>query len=309
MTRYWVIAPYDADMSEVWEKVWQFDLANEVISIGWQELGDFSSLTESELRAGLQQVYGKTRSFNMLWNFYHSIQVNDIVIARQGLKKIAGVGTVIKPGYYGQDQNVEAVGPDHAHSNYLGVRWRDTPRDKEFDHIVFHRQTVWEITESKYQELMGETSKNVTVAVESDVENAAEFVLEKYLEEFIVSNFATIFRGELVLYQDPEEGVIGQQYITNDAGRIDILAQEPSTNSLIVIELKKGRESDKVIGQTLRYMGWVSENLCRNGQAVKGIIICKDSDSHLSYALSMVNNIDVKYYSVNFKLSDKLVST
>ncbi len=308
MTRYWVIAPYDSTVPEVWGKVWQFDLANEVISIGWKELGDFSSLTESELRAAMQQAYGNIRSLNMLWDFYHSIQAGDIVIARRGRKKIAGIGTVIKPAYYSQALNVQASGPDHAHSNYLGVRWHDAPRDKEFDRIVFAMQTVWEITEAKYQELVGETNDTRTVVVEPDVENRAEFVLEKYLEDFIVSNFAAIFRDELVLYQDPEEGVIGQQY-TTDVGIIDILAQEPSTNSLVVIELKKGRESDKVIGQTLRYMGWVSENLCRNGQAVKGIIICKDSDSRLSYALRMVSNVTVKYYRVDFKLSDTPVST
>jgi len=308
MIRYWVVAPYDADVPEVWERVWQFDLSNEVISIGWQELGDFSSLSENELRAAMQRAYdGKTHSFNMLWNFYHSIQVDDIVIARKGLKKIAGVGTVIKPAYYSRDKNVGASGPDHTHSNYLGVRWHDIPRDKEFDHIVFHRHTIWEITESKYQELMSETSEEVTVSVK-DVKNPTEFVLEKYLEDFIISNFAAIFRDELVLYKDPE-GVVGQQYITNDAGRIDILAHEPSTNSFVVIELKKGRESDTVIGQTLRYMGWVSDNLCQDGQTVKGIIICKDSTPHLSYALKMVSNITVKYYSVDFKLSDAPVST
>ncbi len=308
MIRYWVIAPY-ANVPEVFEKVWQFDLANEIISIGWKELGDFSSLTKSDLRAAMHKAYdGNTRGLNMLWDFYHSIRAGDIVIARKGRKKIAGVGTVIKPAYYSQAQNVQAVGPDHAHSNYLGVHWHDTPRDIEFDRIVFPMQTVWEINESAYQELVGDSCESVTAAVESGIENRAEFVLEKYLEDFIVSKFETIFRGELVLYRDPEEGVIGQQY-TTDVGRIDILAQEPSTNSLVVIELKKGRESDKVIGQTLRYMGWVSENLCRNGQAVKGIIICKDSDSRLSYALSMVSNITVKYYSVDFKLSNTPVST
>ena len=39
-----------------------------------------------------------------------------------------------------------------------------------------------------------------------------------------------------------------------EVGTIDILADEPDTNSLVVIELKKGRESDKVVGQTLRYI-------------------------------------------------------
>ncbi len=73
---------------------------------------------------------------------------------------------------------------------------------------------------------------------DADVEDVTEFVLEKYLEDFIVSNFATIFQGKLVLYRDPEENVVGQQY-TTDVGIIDILAIEPSTNNLIVIELKK----------------------------------------------------------------------
>lgn len=301
MIHYWVIAPY-ANV-EVWEEVWQFDLANEVISIGWNELGDFSSLAESELRAAIQKAYGNTQIFNMLWNFYHNIREGDIVIARKGRKKIARVGTVIKPAYYNPDKNLHAVGSDHTHYNYLGVRWHDAPRDKEFDRIVFPMQTVWEIPESTYQELM---SESVTGDVESGIKNKAEFLREKVLADFIVSSFAAIFRGELVLYQ--EEGVIGQEY-TTDVGRIDILAQEPSTNSFVVIELKKGRESDKVIGQILRYMGWVSENLCSDGQGVKGIIICKDSNSRLSYALKMVSNITVKYYSVDFKLSDMPVGT
>jgi restriction system protein len=50
-----------------------------------------------------------------------------------------------------------------------------------------------------------------------------------------------------------------------------------------VIELKNGRSSDQVIGQTLRYMGWVKDELCKDGQAVKGRIICRDSDLKLSY--------------------------
>ncbi len=56
-------------------------------------------------------------------------------------------------------------------------------------------------------------------------------------------------------------------------------------------------------------MGWVSGNLCSDGQKVEGIIICKDSDARLSYALKMVSNITIKYYSVNFKLSDTPANT
>src|SRR5262245_49249981 len=107
----------------------------------------------------------------------------------------------------------------------------------------------------------------------SKPENPTEFELEKYLEEFMVSNFDSIFHGQLVLYKNPNEPqVTGQQYLT-DVGVIDILATEPATESLVVIELKKGRASDVVVGQILRDMGWVAEKLSNKGQTVKGMII------------------------------------
>jgi restriction system protein len=56
------------------------------------------------------------------------------------------------------------------------------------------------------------------------------------------------------------------------------------------------------MGQVLRYMGWVKQNLCTDGQTVKGLIICRDPDPKLSYALEMTDHIDVRYYSVSFKL-------
>ena len=71
-----------------------------------------------------------------------------------------------------------------------------------------------------------------------------------------------------------------------------------------MIELKKGRPSDQVVGQVLRYMGWVKENLCDNRQGVKGLVICHEADPKLSYALKMTRDVDVRYYKVSFKLSE-----
>jgi len=34
-------------------------------------------------------------------------------------------------------------------------------------------------------------------------------------------------------------------------------------------------------------MGWVKEKLCKDGQAVKGLVICRNSDDQLRYALEM----------------------
>ena len=115
------------------------------------------------------------------------------------------------------------------------------------------------------------------------------FVLEKYLEEFIVSNFDSIFKKELTIYVDAD-GNDGQQYAT-DIGPIDILAVEPKSKAFVVIELKKGRPSDQALGQVLRYMGWVKKNLCTNGQPVKGLVVCRDPDERLSYALEMTDRL------------------
>jgi len=57
MSKYWVIAPQNAGLPEIWEKVWQFDLANSVISLGWKELGDISNYDENELRTAIEQTY------------------------------------------------------------------------------------------------------------------------------------------------------------------------------------------------------------------------------------------------------------
>jgi restriction system protein len=173
-------------------------------------------------------------------------------------------------------------------------------------------QTVAEFSEAQYRSLVegsasvappvppGPTAPPEDSGATEDPNNT--FVLEKYLEEFIVTNFEMIFKGNLKIYAETDVDD-GRQYPT-DIGPIDILAFEPKSNSFVVIELKKGRPSDQVIGQILRYMGWVKKKLCKDGQAVRGLVICRDPDLKLSYALEMTNNIDVRYYSVSFKLTE-----
>ena len=169
--------------------------------------------------------------------------------------------------------------------------------------VVFPMHTLAELSEEQFRNLLeGSDVHPVPPEAPGAIEDPNAFVLEKYLEDFIVSNFDTIFKGELKIYEDAE-GNDGQQYAT-DIGPIDILAVEPKSKSFVVIELKKGRPSDQVMGQVLRYMGWVKKNLCTNGQAVRGLVICRDSDPKLSYALEVTNNIEVRYYSVSFKLRE-----
>lgn len=300
MTRHWVIAPVKARPPERFDEVWQFDLANNIITIGWAKLGDFSNMSHQALSESVAENYPErpapTRVATMLLRFYNEISVGDFVIARRGRNVLAAVGEVTQTAVYSPEKN-----PHINHQNVLGVSWWDTPRDKDFGGIVFPISTVTSTSEEKFHNLVGEPPENGDVPEE--VENHQEFLLEKYLEDFIVTNFSTIahFNG-LNIYE--EDGDRAQQYETN-VGRIDILAQETNPpKSFVVIELKKGRSADRTVGQILRYMGWVQKNLCVEGQSVRGLVICHESDPGLTYALQMTNNVDIRYYKISFELHE-----
>jgi hypothetical protein len=127
------------------------------------------------------------------------------------------------------------------------------------------------------------------------------FALENHLEEFLVANWAQTKLGrEYDIYK--ENGVSGRQYQTK-TGPLDILAVSKDKSRFLVVELKKGRASDKVIGQILRYMGSVKESLAKNGQTVEGIIITPDDpEDGLRLALSMTPCITFLRYQITFNL-------
>ncbi|MDR9785968.1 MAG: endonuclease NucS [Peptococcaceae bacterium MAG4] len=103
---------------------------------------------------------------------------------------------------------------------------------------------------------------------------------------------------EWEIYREPGDEEAGFEYPT-DAGRIDILARHRSYPEWLVIELKKSQSTDRVIGQILRYMGWVKRHLASPEEKVRGLIISPDVDKNLQYALAVfppghiqVNNVD-----------------
>ena len=95
---------------------------------------------------------------------------------------------------------------------------------------------------------------------------------------------------------------MGQQYLTS-VGTIDILAQSKDKTKLLVVELKRGRASDVVVGQTLRYMGYVQTELADGGQTVEGAIIALEDDKKLRMALVPVPAVTFYRYEVTFTLT------
>ena len=70
-----------------------------------------------------------------------------------------------------------------------------------------------------------------------------------------------------------------------------------------MVELKRGRPSDRVVGQTMRYMGYAGTELAAPGQAVKGLIIAHEVDDSLRYAVSALPAIRIMTYQVAFSLT------
>jgi restriction system protein len=133
------------------------------------------------------------------------------------------------------------------------------------------------------------------------VEDPAAFALEKHLEDFLVENWAQTDFGKDYDVFDEEGEKVGQQYQT-DSGPIDVLAIRKDKKELLVLELKKGRANDVVVGQLLRYMGYVHQELAEENQTVRGVIIALNDDPKLRRALAMAPNVSFFRYQINFKL-------
>ena len=134
-----------------------------------------------------------------------------------------------------------------------------------------------------------------------DIEDPSVFALEQHLEDFLIANWSQTSLAEgYDLLEDGGE-MVAQQFPT-DTGPIDILAVSKDRSEFLVIELKRGRASDVVVGQIQRYMGYVLSELTVDGQSVKGAIIALNEDKRLERALTVAPNIDFYRYRVNFEL-------
>jgi len=162
--------------------------------------------------------------------------------------------------------------------------------------------TVSNITShhKEIEKLIGGVSVPKLFSTDETVEDPSAFAMEEHLEDFLVKNWEHTELGkEYNIYE--EDGEKGQQYQT-DTGPLDILAISKDKKKLLVVELKKGRTSDAVVAQTLRYMSYVKDMLVENDQTVHGIIIALDDDLKIQRALDMVSTIQFYRYQIIFKL-------
>ncbi len=129
-----------------------------------------------------------------------------------------------------------------------------------------------------------------------------EFALEAFLEQFLLTNWEGIDWGRPLEIWESQTGELGHQLAT-PVGRLDFLCRDTATNALVVVELKRGRPSDRVVGQIARYIGWVRARLAQPEQPVEGIIVAHEQDLQLAYAVSAVPGVSILTYSIDFTLT------
>ena len=233
-----------------------------------------------------------------LWTISKGILVGDTVICPDGDGNYL-VCEVIGPYYYEEGQFLPHRRP---------VRWLDK-RITKADMSESLQNSIGsigtQVNASKYrseiEQLIDGKPMVELFAVDEHVEDPTVFGLEKHLEEFLVANWNNTELGATHDIYEVEGEVVGQQF-ASDTGPMDILAISKDKKELLVVELKKGRASDVVVGQILRYMGYAQSELAEEGQIVKGVIIGLEGDKKLKNALSVIPNITFYRYKVDFKL-------
>lgn len=233
-----------------------------------------------------------------LWTVSKGILSGDIVLCPDGeghyhVGEVTGDYTYVPGGILPHRRAVQWFQQTINRADMSEVLRKSTGSAGTVSNITGYRDEIEQL-------LKGIAPPRVIVTDET-IEDPAVFVMEKHLEEFLVRNWRHSLLGQSYdIYQDNGEQ-LGQQFPT-DTGPIDIFAISKDKKTLLVVELKKGRASDVVVGQILRYMGYVQDELAEENQTVRGAIIALEDDPRLRRALAMVPNIEFYRYQISFKL-------
>lgn len=192
--KYWVIAPMESTIpDELFQNAWQHDREHGTIAVGWavhtqhgtvispagippavrgqvspsEQLGHLDSYETFEdfqthfddFNEECQLDWGP-RAAKIVWEFHREIQVGDKVIARHGLSKILGIGTVTKTAYYDWTQAITRLGTSlpiadviypHVRPRFIEVNWEHTG---EFPIKLAWRRSVQEITGEQFHDVL-----------------------------------------------------------------------------------------------------------------------------------------------------------
>ena len=233
-----------------------------------------------------------------IYRFRATIQIGDIVINPMG-DGTYKVGEIIGDYYYAGDNEII---PHRRNVKWFASFTKDACSET-LKNTLGAIATISDVTHQSL-EIDALLSGNVmrTEIIQSAVDES-EFALEKHLEDFLIENWSNTDLGrEYDLLKDENGQMIAQQYST-EVGPIDILAVSKDKSELLIVELKKGRSGDAVVGQILRYITAVKNEVAEPNQKVKGVIITGVDDKKIRYSIEPLNGlVDFMVYKIQFSL-------
>ncbi len=238
-----------------------------------------------------------------VYRFLAVIQIGDIVINPMG-DGTYKVGEVVGDYYYAGDNEII---PHRRNVKWFASFTKDACSET-LKNTLGAIAAISDVTHRSL-EIDALLSGNVmrTEIIQSAVDES-EFALEKHLEDFLIENWSnTDLSREYDLLKDENGQIIAQQYST-EVGPIDILAIKRDKSELLIVELKKGRSGDAVVGQILRYITAVKNEVAEPGQKIRGVIITGTDDKKIRYALEPLGDlVDFMVYKIQFSLEKIII--
>ena len=291
--RFWKISP--GKQAYLWEEF----KAKNYIAIGWNDVGDLRKFANrDEIIKEFYDVYPDSLPDQVL-EFFYDMKKGDRVLI-YGNKNVYALGEILSDYYYKEEESDVY----YLYNHRRDVKWLEIPTPplsieflpEDLQRKLMRPRTIIELTEDEWksiEEVIKEQPPPEELEQPPPIEPSFSISLERTLRDYLAEN-PNILEYGLQLE--------GKEYPT-DAGNIDILFKDKD-GGYVVVETKKGRESDKVVGQILRYIGWVKKNL---SPKVSGIIVTHSSDSNLEWAVEAVRDlVKLKFYKVKFELSNAL---
>ena len=227
----------------------------------------------------------------LLWVFGHELKVGDVLLAPDEAGDLH-IGRVSGPYSYHPGD----ILPHRRPVDWMG---KTIPlAEQEPDLRASIRGALSLVDVSPYQGfIQGYLSGRGSSTPET---HQHTFVFEKHLEDFLERNWASTALGlKYELFSDEDSS--SRQFPT-DTGPIDLLAISKDGTEYLVVELKRARASDAAVGQILRYMAYVKEQIAEPHQTVSGAIIALEDDLRLRRALQATTGITFFQYVVSFDL-------
>lgn len=182
--------------------------------------------------------------------------------------------------HYGKDFKHLSLGQKHEILNNLLLDFKDKYTIMQDWHPA-HFMKFYLILKEKSSPSKKETKKHDRERGENR---------EEIIKKMIINNLSLI---------DPNLEIKEIDFST-DIGIIDLLCKDEQGN-FVIVKIGKEQPADEVLGKVTRYLGWMKENY---SQDTRAILLLKNADKHLKYAVRAVNHLSLKTYDITIEISD-----